>query len=313
MKKKQLYVVFSLCLLGFSPVIYGEKTDESQPPAKPPSYERTLKMFRLVHSDYEDIQVLAGEFLSAKGTMRYVKGRNAVVVIDFPDNIAKIKTVIDTLEGHKPPVNIRIKVTFDDVQNSGHAGWGVETRGPVIVENGKVKKVTVDAHAGKSEKTTSSQTSQEILTGDGKPARIWVGETVREPQWVFEYGYRRAWWSGDYVEYNFGASLYVRPKQLNNGLIQVDVYPRLTSRTGKRLRVDVKELTVSVLARDGQTVAIGGMDEKTCEAYSKIFGRGKIFNGKSLSITLTPSIEKVGESRKPGTPGHVKRPYRRAP
>ncbi|MDT8391514.1 MAG: hypothetical protein RRC34_13510 [Lentisphaeria bacterium] len=277
-------------------------------------------MFPLFHADYADVEVVAREFLSPKGTMRYVKGKNSVVVIDYPENLENIQTVIDALEGDGPPPNIRINVAFDEVGESGQSGWGVDLGGPVIIEDGKVKHNRVDIHAGKNKTTSSRFTSQQILTVDGKEAQIWVGETVQEPRWVFEYGRRRAWWSSDYVEYNFGASLQVRPKLLNNGLIQIDVYPRLTSRTGEKLSVDVKELTVSVLARDGQTVSIGGMDQNMCEAYSKILGRGRVFNGTSLNITLTPTVEKTGAkppppgtTRQPVAPIHIERSYQHGP
>ena len=292
MKKKQMYFFFTV-FFAYSAMIQAANLNGSQQTTQKPAYTRTLKIFRLFHADYQDVDVVAREFLSPKGTLRYIKNQNAVVVVDYPDNIAKVKLVIDALEGNQPPANIRIKVTFDEAGESGHSGWGVDTKGPVVIENGKVKNARVDIHAGQNKKTTSSQTTQQILTADGKAAQIWVGKTVREPQWVFEYGRRRAWWTGDYVDYHFGASLQVKPKLLNNGLIQIDVYPRLTSPTGKRLSVDVKELSVSVLVRDGQTVSIGGMDEAKREAYSKILGRGTVFNGTSLNITLTPTVEKM--------------------
>lgn len=320
MKKKRLYLFLTFCLFAFSAVIQAENLKASKQSVTKPAYKRTLKMFRLFHSDYADVEVVAGEFLSPKGTMRYIKGKNSVVVIDYPENLKNIQTVIDALEGDGPPPNIRIKVAFDEAGESGRSGWGVDPGWPVVIEDGKVKNNRVDIHAEKNKKTSSSHTSQQILTVDGKEAQIWVGETVQEPKWVFEYGRRRAWWSSEYVEYNFGASLQVRPKLLNNGLIQVDVYPRLTSRTGEKLSVDVKELTVSVLAKDGQTVSIGGMDQNKSEAYSKILGRGRVFNGKSLNITLTPTVEKMGTkppppgtSRPPITPIQVERSYRQGP
>jgi len=265
--------------------------------------KRELKVFRLFSASYSDIETVAGEFLSPEGTMRHMKSKNAAVVIDYPENLKSIEEIINALEGDEPPVNIRIEVAFDEVSEGGKQGWEVDPGWPIVIEDGKVKNDRVEVRAGKTKGRGSEYTSQQILTRDGGEASIWVGETVQEPMWVYEYGRRHAWWQADFAEYNFGASLWVRPKRLNNDLVEISVYPRITSRTKERLSVDAKELTVTVLARNGQTVRIGGMDQAKRDAYSKILGRGSVFTGSTLAITLTPSIEKLDRPPPPGTGG----------
>jgi hypothetical protein len=140
---------------------------------------------------------------------------------------------------------------------------------------------------------------------------------VKQPIWLYQYGRRRAWWQAEFSEYNFGASLWVRPELLPTGLVEVEVFPRITTRTDDRLGIDVKELTVKVYARDGQTVTIGGMDRQKRDVYSKIFGRGGIFTGSTLAIKLTPHIERLDPAAvpanvgKPSNPIRIERKYRK--
>jgi hypothetical protein len=208
-------------------------------------------------------------------------------------------------------------VTFDEVSEGGKEGWEVDPGWPVVVEDGKIKNDSLELSGKRSRRSGSARTSGELLTRAGGEAQIWVGETVKEPMWVYEYGRRRSWWQAEFKEYNFGASLWVRPKLLNTGMIEVQVFPRITSRTGKRLSVDMKELTVTVYARDGQTVRIGGMDRQKRDAYSKLLGRGNIFTGSSLAISLTPHIERLDKPRdpktlqEPATPIKIDRNYRK--
>lgn len=262
--------------------------------------ERKLRVFRLSSAEFEDVEILAAEFLSPEGTLRHVKGQNSLVVIDYPANLANIAKVVEALEGTDPKANVRIEVAFDETMQGSAKGWDVDPGWPIVVEDGKVKNNQVDVRVERRTVEGGGRTRQQILTRDGGEARIWVGQTVQEPMWVYRYGRRHAWWQSDFAEYDFGASLWVRPRILNDGLIEVSVYPRITSRSGPRLSIDVKELTVTILARDGQTVSIGGLDEQKREAYSKILGRGTVFNGTTLSITLTPHIEKMASPPYPG-------------
>ncbi len=253
--------------------------------------QRQLRLFPLFHASYEDIAIVAQEFLSPDGSIRHVASRNSVVVIDYPENLAQVAIVVAALEGETPAANIRIEVTFDQVGEKRAAAVEVDPGWPVTIRNGKVQNPSITIAGGAGSSRHADFTSQQILTRDSHEASIWVGETVQEPMWVYEYGRRQRWWQTDYAQYDFGASLWVKPRLLANGLIEISVYPRVTARGAQPLSIDVKELTVTVLAQDGQTVTLGGLDQAQRDAYRKIIGLGRAFNGSTLTITMKPTVQ----------------------
>ena len=170
------------------------------------------------------------------------------------------------------------------------------------VRNGGVVVRRVDGHtkvsggavigARDNRVDSSGLTSQSILTMSGKAANIWVGQTVAEPRWTFEYGCGRGWWKPDYVWQELGASLWVRPMAQADGTIDLEVFPRITSRGPAPLSVDVKELSTHVRVADGVPTPIGGLTQSQREVFTRLLGKGELFNGSSLGITLKATVVK---------------------
>ncbi len=241
---------------------------------------------------YDEARQIAAPFLSKQGRLGFAQSRNLLIIHDFPENIEAIRKVLKKVDA--APVNIRIDVAFDQTRESSGAGAGLDIRGLTVRRRGGRTEVGGSAvlSAGAGQRRSRSFTNQFILTLNGHAASIWVGKEVADPVWVREYGSRHGWWREELglVKRRLGASLEVRPRLLSGDNIEIQVYPRLSARGPEPFSVDVKELMTKVVARDGQTVRLGGLDQRKRDAYMRLFGIGHVFDGSRLTITLTPHI-----------------------
>ncbi len=254
---------------------------------------------------YEEASQVAKTVLSKQGRVGFLKTRNLLVVHDVPEKIRELREVLAKVD--TDPANIRIEVRFLEEGRVRGGGMGVEVDGVRIGRTDGRTRVEgrVRGRAGFGTSTFRDSTTQSILAGNGREARIWIGTEVADPVWVREYGRGHGWWTGEFIQRELGASLWVRPRILPDGNIEVAVYPRISVRGKEPFSVDARELGTRVVVADGQMVSIGGLDRERRQAYVKLFGIGRLFNGSSLNVTLTPSIvaPRRGLERSGGRPG----------
>ena len=134
-------------------------------------------------------------------------------------------------------------------------------------------------------------TRQFLMTASGREAVLRVGERVPYIEWISEYT-----WRGGYVTQrvnwqDVGAYLVVQPTILDGELIHIRLIPELrgyAEDAPERLRF--AELATEVYVRNGQTVALGGL-ERDREFYSRfLIGFDRRGEYRSLDIELTPAI-----------------------
>ncbi|MFA4943929.1 MAG: hypothetical protein WC789_04430 [Lentisphaeria bacterium] len=232
----------------------------------------------------EEARMVAEPLLSPQGKLGYLPSRNLLIIHDVKPRIEAIKKALAGAD--LPPMNIRIEVASLESGGRGERGLGVDDLQLRVAPGGKVRG-SARLQGRDTRRTTAASGRQFITTVNGRPAQIWVGQSVPEPQWVFEYGCGRGWWRQDWVWQELGASLWVRPRVLGGNLVEVELYPRITFRGDRPRSIDVRELATTVVAAAGQPVPLGGLDESRREAYSRILGRGSVFNGSSFNLTLT--------------------------
>lgn len=134
----------------------------------------------------------------------------------------------------------------------------------------------------------SKYTKQHIVVTDGLTATIRVGEDV--PYIDYYTGYLTEHGYVEEIEVTFrevGTKLAVAPK-IRGNYIEISLTPQISYVSGAdREIINVKELTTTVLAADGQSISIGGLIKDRDFA-------GYFFKTKSLSnldIVLTPHIQ----------------------
>ncbi len=289
----------NLLILTSLLLVFSSQADTSPSPATGTvkGQARQISLIPLRSITFAEAEPVLRSFLTEEGRLVYFDSRNAIVVIDQSENVAVIKQVLEEID--TPAVNVRISVSFDTQSSGSEARVGAETGGIRITRSvgGKTTvegDVFVGAGLGRTE--SSERSTQFVLTRSNRPARIWVGETVAEPLWVFEYGIRHGWWRRELVWQDIGASLWVQPRVLGDNMIEVEVFPRITVRGDQPLALDVKEVSTNVVVQNGQSMSLGGLDQEQRDFYVKLLGIGRIFNGRSLAITLRADIVAPGSA-----------------
>ena len=140
------------------------------------------------------------------------------------------------------------------------------------------------------QRSTSSQ--QMMLTAlSGQEASLMVGTDVYVP--VLRY-----WtWAGPVtlLEREFvGSSLVVVPQIVGDDQIHLKLFPRFTSRSGRRV-IDVTELSTEVIVPHGQTLAIGGLDDSQGSLAWALFSLGRRQADRRTLLLVTPYIEAARE------------------
>ena len=253
--------------------------------------EHDLAFIHLRVLTVEEATELAQTLLSPNGRVTGVPSRRLLVVQDRPDKIEAIRTLIRKTEG--PPVNIRVEVRFAEERNHRRRGAGIEGGGIRVErrngDTGVSGNVGVRFESRSRQETAS--TTQFVVTANGHPARIRAVESVADPVWVYHYGLRHGWWERDFIWRDLGASLWVRPRLVGDNTVEVQVYPRLTSRGDKPLSLDVKDVSTSVVTRSGTPVQIGELDEARSRFYRHLLGGGRILDERRLNIVITPYVQ----------------------
>ena len=135
---------------------------------------------------------------------------------------------------------------------------------------------------------TSQYTKQFLTITDGLTGTIRVGEDVpyREyyTRYLIDHGYVET------VEITFkeiGTKLVVTPK-IRGNYIEISLTPQISYMSGKRKDViNIKELTTTVIAMDGQSISIGGLLKD--KEFKDFFFKTK--TASNLNIILTPHIQ----------------------
>lgn len=287
MRTLNLWIVAALLALGT-----GAATAPAAEVAEPPV---DTGFHALRSLSFEEAREIAEPFLSPEGKLGYASSRGLLIIHDHPANIATVRKLLQEVD--TAPVNIRVEVSFAESGEARTGAVGIDTGGVVVVHDGDGTHVQGSAVGVVRQTHVRGQesSSQFVLAGNNRPARIWVGSEVADPVWVFEYGCRRGWWRQDYVWRELGASLWVQPRLLPDGNIELEVYPKVTARGAEPLAVDVKELATRVVVAEGQAVSLGGLDEAKSAVYRKLLGVGKVFSGRNLAVTLRASVMRLPE------------------
>ncbi|MCF6177076.1 MAG: hypothetical protein L3J71_15065 [Victivallaceae bacterium] len=246
------------------------------------------KLIPVQSLEFSTIEKVCRAWLNKGGLLVYEKRRNSILVYDRPDVIARIRKFISSTD--VPVANIRIEI---DRQGGGQERSDKLTYNyknqPKIIrgKHGKVlikyPKNRLDIYSRRN--ITSSTTSSFIVTQSGSPAQLWVGKSVVDPTWrryqrpdktiiVNPHSTTVVVMPQEPIMTDVGVSLQVLPRDLGNGMIEVEVYPEITEITGKRgnKAVKVTSLSSKVVVKSGARISIGGIVNQNRERYINIFG-----------------------------------------
>jgi hypothetical protein len=84
--------------------------------------------------------------------------------------------------------------------------------------------------------------------------------------------------------------------------IRLSLYPRVTSRSGRR--IDVTELRTEVMTTHGQTLVIGALQESEDSLAFALFGLGGGQRQSRMLLLVTPYIEAARGGHQPDAGAH---------
>ncbi|MCK9554420.1 type II and III secretion system protein [bacterium] len=176
--------------------------------------------------------------------------------------------VFSCVSAYALPRNISIEVEFKE------SGGGVQySKNKIVVRN----------------QTSSKYSKQFVVVSDGLTATIRVGEDVPFATYYIDYFYRYGYIvSKDITFKKVGTSLKVTPK-IKGNYIEIELVPEISAVIDRKKQIiDVKSLSTTVIAVDGQSISIGGLIQD--KDFSGTFFKSS--KSSSLDIILTPRIMK---------------------
>lgn len=164
------------------------------------------------------------------------------------------------------PRNVRIEVEFREY---GESGKGI---GPAKWRSGR----------------SNSYTKQFIVVSDGLSASIFVGEEVPYVNYYVDFLFDNAYITEQVTIKEVGTKLKVEPRIIGQNTVEITLTPQLSYIADrKRGTVDIKTLSTTVIAYDGQPLTIGGL-LKDSDFDRHFFTTSSKSN---LEIILTPHIQ----------------------
>ena len=238
------------------------------------------RVYPLYILDASDIVKVVKIVLGNNGQVIYDRTKNTLTVITTPKRHKILAPLIEEL--NVPPKNVRIDVM---IRQEGSQ----DTRSIVATGSGKV---VIEPGIRDYRTKTSDNVKQMILVQSGSEAALRVGYDIPFIKWIIDYGREQGYIESEIEMVKVGASLRVRPRIIGNGpLIAIRITPELSGLVDKQtMRIKYTKLSTELMARDGQSINLGGLG-KNSEFYNKfLIGVDKQGNRQRIEITLTPHI-----------------------
>ncbi len=327
----------AICLAGgFSfhrrgDLYYVSKLEEGE---EPEAEKLQTRVFKLKYVDVDKIEDILGSIPGIR-MLRLHKPSRTIIVEDYPANIAKIESIIKQLDTMPKQVLIEAKileieltddmtmgVDWDKIFNDSRVvtsfsraiipsdgpispqpqtGFGIF--GNLIAAAGTSHQFSLAIDALQAKTNVNILSTPRLLAVNGKPARVQVGG---------QQGYKVTTISNglavESIEFiDTGTILDITPYIIDDETILLDVSPSIDAARIEEGGIPVVKTTTvktSLLAKNGQTVFIGGLiqDSKIKQrdivpffgdipVVGVLFGRTSIGIGKTeLVVLITPYI-----------------------
>ncbi len=246
--------------------------------------DREVKIISLGGIDFATAQAISQDLLSPDGRMVYISSQRAVLINDYPDNVAAIEALLGQVTAATP--NIRITLSFAGQQRTQSHGFGISgAPWQVRTGSGRAGWPRVEEFELNAQRTDAFRnTAMTLMTLSGNTATIWVGR--EEPEWrvveafisrpdivLTRNGQPFIWQAYERTIQRVGAEMMIQPRLLANGLVEVNVFPRVTYRTPEGSEhLDVETLKTTVIVAPGRDVPIGQNIREHSERLRSLFG-----------------------------------------
>lgn len=254
--------------------------------------ELESKVFVIGDADLHEVEAAVKSMLSSKGkTVLLVKERK-LLVVDGPEHVAAVESIIHQFNAPRP--NVRVEIMFQETTGVDERGVDVRGRiggrdvsvgnrpGPNGVEIGVVNRRT----------STSSMANQFLVVQSGRTASIAVVREVPFVDYFYQYALGLGYITAAETRWRaVGTQMAVTPR-VRGQLIDVEVYPQISRLVdAQREVIDLRELATVITVAPGVTVNIGGFQGADEEFNRNFFGGGGRTRGnQSVGFSLRASL-----------------------
>lgn len=253
-----------------------------------------FEIYPLGHADMESTLETVRHFIGNEGHVTPDTIHQRLLVVTTPERHARIADLMNKLAG--PPRNVLIEVEMRSAGQETESALSLGASGDLTVErDGLSGTITLRPSAAHHTTTRSGTARQSLLVGSGREAVLRVGERVPYLDWITDYGIRGGIISTRLAWQQVGSFLVVQPTIIGDGPeVRVRITPELRGLVnGRPEHVRFSTLTTDVLARDGETMDLGGVGQQS-EFFSRfLVGAGRGGAAQSMEIRLTPRIQPI--------------------
>ncbi len=245
-----------------------------------------FKVFKIKHGNAQSICKIVDELKSEKGKVTYDAHSNSIIIVDYPQNITRISSLIESLDVKERQVEIKVSVVEASAEFFRNIGL---VQGHAVIPSGKFAAVL---NAIEESKNANVKTSMIVRTQSNQPAQIQVSsdEFIVNEVIIYDNGTTVV----SPIREPVGNLLEVLPV-VNDTTITVTVRPSVST-LEKNLNINEQTILTKVMINDGETIVIGGSDyEKQVNRSSRsllnipLSSRTKS-EGKKVVMFLTAKI-----------------------
>lgn len=238
-----------------------------------------LKIFKVRSGSLQSLYQVANDLKSAQGTVSIDENTSSLIVLDSPEVLARIETVVAQLD--IPGKMVEIKVLVVDASRDFFDTIGISS-GQVHIPRSEFEAIV---HALSTSRGAHTRVNMMVKALSNHPAQLAVSKDEIFGQTVTRFSDGTKIISP--LRQALGEFLEVLPVVNNDGTITIVVRPSSSSLTPRGVPEE-KTILTQVVLRSGDTVAIGGVDS-TQETSSQRRG----LSGVSISKTKASANRNV--------------------
>jgi hypothetical protein len=238
-------------------------------------------------------------FLSPDGVVSADPGTNSLIIMDTPEKLEEIRSIITHLD--QPGKSVHLRIEFVDIKGSfsmnmgadwivAKDGFVVGTPGTSIEGDGIVFRAFPDATGINAH----SVTTQTILVMSGSEARLTVGRNVPVRKSFLVNLEDLGYIDDADVLYREVSTGFVVTPTVTGKYIKIDVAPFMSYFVGDAEgEIIFYEASTSILTSDGNTVMIATNATEEEGVVADIFAGLFIQSGSTgFTISITPTIDR---------------------
>lgn len=263
--------------------------------------QSTFEIFQLNHRTAEELIPIIEPLLQGRGT---VTGTHGVLIVrTTPDNLAMIKRILSQLDAARQNLRITVKQglkrDLDRLRADVGAAARIGDKGHVVVNprhgsasgaTGTVRTddVTVHGHLDHRRRRETGADTQYVVTLDGQPAVIWIGQRVPIQQSVIRHHGTITTHSHGVAYEDVMTGFSVLP-QLRGDQVVLSIQPE-RSRVQQAGVINVQRVATTVQGKLGQWIEVAHLLQNDVSRQSRILGYSRKQGEEERTVILKVDV-----------------------